>query len=222
MWIFSELGFYSVNLTPSEDWLQFRARKKSDVENLKREFPKHFAGQEVMTLPSADYRYRIETTPAKAALVMCELTKRIQYRNFKSHLEKTDQADKLGILHNLWHELHDYQQGQERPKAKAKSPFLPWDEQGYGRTVRQSRHDEEIEAKVQGELSDYLAGWPNPEDEDDSIASLTEPFPDWEGPTNKAALDGDGWPQESGFEDDQGSDEEILCRTRTGWKWEAP
>lgn len=214
MWIFSELGFYSINLTPDERWLQFRARKRSDLENLKRDFPKHFPG-EIMTLPHADYRYRLETTPAKAALVMAELTRAIEYRNFKSHLAGTDQADKLEMLHRLWHELHDYQTAQERPKGKGKAKFQPWDELGYGRTVRQSRHDEEIEAKVQGELSDYLAGLPNPDDEDDSLASLTEPFPDWDGPTNRQALDDDGWPEES-------PDDEVLTKTATGWKWQAP
>lgn len=191
MWIFSELGFFSITRTPDGDNLHFRARKLQDVENLKREFPQQFAGRRVMTLPHADYRYRIETSAILASSVLSQLAKRIEYRNFKSHLAGTDQADKLQLLHALWHELHDYQTAQERPKKK----FHPLH---YAR-----QHDEphfgpldSHEERVQGELSDYLAGFPNPDDEDDSIAELTEPFPDWDGPKNSLALDADGWPDD--------------------------
>lgn len=191
MWIFSELGFFSITRTPDGDNLHFRARKLADVENLKREFPQQFAGRRVMTLPHADYRYRIETSAVMASSVMSQLTKRIEYRNFKSHLAGTDQADKLQLLHALWHELHDYQTAQERPKKK-KTAILR----------REAFRESEIERQVQGELSDYLA-------------SLTEPFPDWDGPTNRQALDDDGWPEES-------PDDEVLTKTATGWKWQAP
>jgi hypothetical protein len=191
MWIFSELGFFSITRTPDGDNLHFRARKLADVENLKREFPQQFAGRRVMTLPHADYRYRIETSAVMASSVMSQLTKRIEYRNFKSHLAGTDQADKLQLLHALWHELHDYQTAQERPKKK-KTAILR----------REAFRESEIERQVQGELSDYLAGFPNPDDEDDSLASLTEPFPDWDGPTNRQALDDDGWPEDESGDDD--------------------
>lgn len=110
MWIFSSLGFFSITRTPDGQNLHFRARKEQDAQNLKDVFPQFFVGRDVLTIEHADYRFRIETTPELAGQVMAALTQGIEYRNFKSYLEKTDQADKLGILHDLWHELHEYQQ----------------------------------------------------------------------------------------------------------------
>lgn len=175
MWIFSELGFYSINLTPDNSALQFRARKKSDLENLRREFPKHFP-DEIMTLPAADYRWRLETTPAQAALVMFELTKRIQYRNFKNHLHDTDQADKLGILHGLWGDLYRYQGQQEHPSRYRPEHFSRHDEEPFFGSL--DAHEERVQ--------DELFGFPDPADEDDSLAPAPPEesafFPDWDGP----------------------------------------
>lgn len=112
MWIFSSLGFFSITRTPDGQNLHFRARKEQDAQNLKDVFPQFFVGRDVLTIEHADYRFRIETTPELAGQVMAALTQGIEYRNFKSYLEKTDQADKLGILHDLWHELHEYQNEQ--------------------------------------------------------------------------------------------------------------
>lgn len=112
MWLFSELGFFSINRTPDGSDLQFRARREADLENLKAKFPQYFVGRDIMELPAADYRWRLETTDVYAGAIMAQMTAGISYRNFKSHLATTDQADKLGILHDLWHQLHEYQQEQ--------------------------------------------------------------------------------------------------------------
>lgn len=120
MWCFTDLGFYSINRTPDGALLQFRARRRQDLTNLKKAFPEDFLGREIMKLPAADYRWRLEVTAHSAGIVLCALTERIQYRNFKSHLHGTDQADKLPILHDLWAALHAYQHkqpgGRERQK----------------------------------------------------------------------------------------------------------
>lgn len=154
MWIFSSLGFFSINRTPDGQNLHFRGRKLSDVENLKREFPDSFHDREIMTLPSADYRYRIETTPELAGHVMAQITTSISYRNFKSHLADTDQADKLGILHDLWHELHEYQNEQLLAGS--------WDEKPGQRLVA-GHHRREALRRIEAEDSprelfpDYLS-----------------------------------------------------------------
>lgn len=119
MWCFTDLGFFSINRTPDGQLLQFRARRKQDLANLKKAFPEEFLGRKIMTLPEADYRWRIEVTAASAGIVMCALVERIQYRNFKNHIATTDQADKLPILHDLWGAMFGYQNrqagGREKP-----------------------------------------------------------------------------------------------------------
>lgn len=118
MWTFTEKGFFSINRTPDGTKLQFRSRRKQDLENLRKDYPTEFKDETVQTFPHADYRWRLEATPASAAIVMCALTERIQYRNFKNHLEDTDQSDKLNILHRIWHLMNEYQSDQIRPPQK--------------------------------------------------------------------------------------------------------
>ena len=146
MWTFTEIGFFSINRTPTGTNLQFRARRKQDLVNLQARFPSECADAKIMTLPHADYRWRLELPPARAAIIMCALTEQIEYRNFKNHLHQTDQEDKLGILHDLWSAMFSYQ--GEQDQTRKRPAFKPWNETGYGR-----------DARVEEEL-----GWP----EDDS------------------------------------------------------
>ena len=134
MWTFTSIGFFSINRTPDGQKLQFRARRKQDLVNLQANFPSECADAKIMTLPHADYRWRLELPPARAAIIMCALTEQIEYRNFKNHLHQTDQEDKLGILHDLWSAMFSYQGEQEQPKKRA--AFKPWNETGYGRDAR--------------------------------------------------------------------------------------
>jgi len=113
MWIFTQHGFYSINRTPDGQNLQFRARRKQDLVNLKLAFPELLCRTNITAWPTADYRWRLECPASTAAVVMAAMTEGIDYRNFKNHIATTDQADKLGILHDIWHQMHGYQDAQE-------------------------------------------------------------------------------------------------------------
>ena len=113
MWIFTQHGFYSINRTPDHSALQFRARRLKDLLNLKLAYPDLLSGTKITAWPTADYRWRLECPASTAAVVMAAMTEGIDYRNFKNHIATTDQADKLGILHDIWHQMHGYQDAQE-------------------------------------------------------------------------------------------------------------
>lgn len=183
MWIFTEFGFYSINRTPDGERLQFRARRKQDLRNLvnfvKQAGMGSMIDSDIMTIPHADYRWRLEMCSGNAGIILCALTEHVQYRNFKNHLHDTDQSDKLGILHGLWSELHAYQSRQpggrqrdllgltaeEKPKKK-KKPIGRMQPLGNGDSLRIGDHvvehgvDFTIEAIINAEAWADEKSWP--------------------------------------------------------------
>ena len=56
MWIFTQDGFLSVvEHRDDSDCLIVRSRARDDLERMA-----HFAGQEIIVMPDADYRFRVE------------------------------------------------------------------------------------------------------------------------------------------------------------------
>lgn len=112
MWLFTKHGFYSVVAKDGGQW-HVRARARKDLENLNR-----LAGtaHAIHRSADADYRWRMVVPAAEARSLLGKLAEDIDYANFKAAVARTpDQADKLGILHEIWSLMHGYQSGQEEP-----------------------------------------------------------------------------------------------------------
>ena len=120
MWIFTEHGFFSLTRSRVDPGkMQIRARARKDLAALIRA-SSLLDEARIITTPDADYCFRIIVTPATAALVMAEITERIDYPNFKSRIGETPgQLDKLPALHEVWHIMHDYQMQHMEPRDVA-------------------------------------------------------------------------------------------------------
>ena len=110
MWIFCKQGFFSVTQHPArKDNVQIRARTNTDLEELREAFPE-LARCEIVETPEADYRWRIVRARWKWELVGAKLTADIDYSNFKGKMAQIPtQRHKGGLLHDVWHLHHDYQ-----------------------------------------------------------------------------------------------------------------
>ena len=66
MWIFTQDGFLSVvEHRDDSDCLIVRSRARDDLERMA-----HFAGQEIIVMPDADYRFRVEV-PGQCLELSC-------------------------------------------------------------------------------------------------------------------------------------------------------
>lgn len=93
MWLFTNRGFYSVVQDPSvPEMFQVRARRKADLEALDSLIP----GLEIVELPHRDYPCRIYVEREVWEGVVVELTRDIDYGNFKD-----------SVTAKLGHPYHD-------------------------------------------------------------------------------------------------------------------
>lgn len=121
MWIFSRYGFYSATQSPTKlGHIQIRARLNSDLQRLKQRFPDLMGQAKIIETPEADYRWRTVVTPSKFTVLMMELSKDIDYGNFKNACA----ANGLDTHphHRVWSIMHEEQ------RRELKHNFRRWDE----------------------------------------------------------------------------------------------
>jgi hypothetical protein len=108
MWLATKLGFFSiVQKEPPDDGdaavYHIRARVREDLENLLRLTDLQ---REILTWPSADYRFRIMASQQEVFEIMSALAESIDYDNFKGVIAATpDQRDRLDAYHKVWSTL---------------------------------------------------------------------------------------------------------------------
>lgn len=126
MWIFTEMGFFSLTRSRVEpDMIQARARSLEDARALKLYIERTLDRvPKLIETPSADYIARVILTPSEAAVIMAAMVENIEYDNFKSHIGRTPQSDKLPALHDIWHIMHEYQQAKlKRDNRRPRDPI---------------------------------------------------------------------------------------------------
>ncbi len=110
MWLFTKQGFYSIVRKDGDEW-HVRARARTDLENLNRLAE---TGHAIHRSEGADYRWRMVVSGAEARALVGKLAEDIDYANFKGAVARTPgQADKSGILHEIWSLMYRYQGGKE-------------------------------------------------------------------------------------------------------------
>lgn len=125
MWIFSKHGFFSVTQSAQRrDLIQIRARAEKDLASLKAAYP-HLDRSPIIETPQADYRFRIVLQRWKWELVAGKLMADIDYSNFKGKMATIpQQRDKIGMLHDIWHLHHEYQEAPRRADRFRDHPEL--------------------------------------------------------------------------------------------------
>jgi hypothetical protein len=101
MWLFTELGFYSI-VKKGKHW-HVRARIKADAERLSEKLD---GKPEVLaSYPGSDYPWRMIVT-AKQKTEIFRLLSNVEYDNFKGHIgHDATQRGRLGAYHEVWHTM---------------------------------------------------------------------------------------------------------------------
>jgi hypothetical protein len=111
MWLCTKHGFFSI-VQKGHTEFHIRARVRGDLENLKK-----LAGikRRIIVTEDADYRYRMVGIQADVFLALTALAGSINYTNFKSMIEGTeDQRDKLDAYHEIWRVMAGVQRRKGR------------------------------------------------------------------------------------------------------------
>jgi hypothetical protein len=106
MWICSKLGFFSI-VKKLGGW-HVRGRCRQDIERLAAAAGiKRGIGNSL----TADYAWRFVVNKRELGHVFRALEASVDYGNFKGAIACEDsQRDKLGIYHEWWENMADYQQ----------------------------------------------------------------------------------------------------------------
>lgn len=111
MWIYTDIGFFSVVRTSFDTWhtLTVRARVRDDLVRLK----KHLPGMgPIQRYEEADYLYRAQVSKSDLAEAMSEVLWNIDYPNFKARIAQT-QPDRL-LHYSKVHHATELIEGDER------------------------------------------------------------------------------------------------------------
>ncbi len=108
MWIFSDLGFYSVvcarkadGLTPDYKTVMVRARLGIHLENLKQDFPAEMEGTLIKVSAGTDYLYRIILSKATWRKVLSKMASKTRYCNFKGEVARNREHLRSGYTHSI-------------------------------------------------------------------------------------------------------------------------
>ena len=109
MWIFTPTGFLSVvEHRDDSRCLLVRARAQEDLKGISE-----FAVQEIIEMPEADYRYRVEVARVTFAAFMRVQIAEIDYPNFKGRLHEQNRSaiaiEREQFAYRVWQAGYQYQ-----------------------------------------------------------------------------------------------------------------
>lgn len=114
MWLSTTTGFFSIVQHRNQpDQYLVRARVRQDLLSLKTLAA--LAG-DVLTTPTADYRYRLYVSRDEMSAILAKLAAAIDYPNFKDRIATLpDQRPKLAAYHRVWSVMQTVEEAPATP-----------------------------------------------------------------------------------------------------------
>ena len=110
MWVFTESGFVSAIRHHSEAGkLVIRARDYKSLEGIANAI-----GLDIEPTPGGDYPYRTVVDDSAFAAWLSKQVLRIDYANYKGHMEITRGHDFTDSLHRVWTAMQQVEDGEAR------------------------------------------------------------------------------------------------------------
>lgn len=106
MWLYTDIGFFSIVQKDGAGTLTIRSRVRKDLEKLRAWLIINDESAPIVTSYDSDYRYRIIVPKDLAAEVVCQLVKSITYDNFKDRISSNDKL-RAQIYSKIWVETSD-------------------------------------------------------------------------------------------------------------------
>jgi hypothetical protein len=112
MWVFTTDGFYStVEDRNDKARLIVRSRAKADALNLIEWLGDHdFTSMAMQHTPDADYEWRLFIPRHAWAAYLMDVTKHLDYPNFKNAVAERQGSERADIYHDVWHVMWEFQE----------------------------------------------------------------------------------------------------------------
>lgn len=120
MWVFTTIGFFSVVQKPGESVLTVRSRARADLDRLRDEYLPTLGP--TTDKEGTDYPYRARVPRADFAIAMLELSKDIDYSNFKSAVASRMGSARSHVYHDVWKALLSLEGHEKAPRRKDVAP----------------------------------------------------------------------------------------------------
>jgi hypothetical protein len=121
MWLMTPIGFFSIVCKPDDvasGTLTIRARVKSDLEALRRDFLPRMTA--IVEGGGTDYPYRAKAPRGEVAEAIAQVTRRIDYGNFKDEVAARQGRRRAAKYGRVWSVLYDLEERRDR-SAKPQS-----------------------------------------------------------------------------------------------------
>ena len=100
MWLFTDIGFFSVVVDASNpDLLVVRSRSAKDIDRLRS---KHFPKAIYKATPDRDYPHRIFVLRMEMAVAMSKMVLDMVATNFKDRVKDVDGYGRSGLYGQVW------------------------------------------------------------------------------------------------------------------------
>jgi hypothetical protein len=100
MWIFTDVGFFSIVQKRDTDFLTVRARVAGDLDRLREKYMPELSGTKAT--PRNDYPFRANIGHEAFAAGLAAVARNLNYDNFKNHVAKTMGYEREDVYHNVW------------------------------------------------------------------------------------------------------------------------
>lgn len=102
MWLYTDIGFFSIVQKDGAGTLTIRSRVRKDLENFCHVMQQiNGLDAEIIESCDSDYRYRIVVPQNMSSIIFMTLGQRITYDNFKDHIKMKDPR-RADIYSGIW------------------------------------------------------------------------------------------------------------------------
>ena len=103
MWLLTTFGFFSVVRKPGETGLTVRARVRTDLEALGKEYLPSLGP--ITADGGTDYPFRARVAPEALAAAVARMVEEIDYSNFKDTVDTRQGRERAHVYGEVWSAL---------------------------------------------------------------------------------------------------------------------
>jgi hypothetical protein len=116
MWLFINIGFFSIVQKPNESFLTVRSRVEADIDRLREECMPSLSS--TVTGAGTDYPYRATISHEDFAKALGAVARNINYSNFKNEVAKRMGPQRARIYSKVWSSLLELEKAPKKDSSR--------------------------------------------------------------------------------------------------------